>query len=305
MSAGLRLPGFVIALLLGGAAWAFADDAVTAGDPVAMSDVPPGHEAVSASKGRSSLVVWAGGGSAEYEETASTGSIRSDWDGSYGEFGAGWLYESKKGILAVVDFAFWGAAEDTETWRVDGQVVQNNDLEVNGYRFEGLVGKGWEKPDRYEVNGFVGLGINGVDFDRTNFSGPIVETLGNLGSVGEEYTVASFLVAGHGSVPISDAWDFIARGKVGLVFFNEADNDVFGVIEGSGGITFRGSLGVNWKFRDAQRLGLFLVYELQDLDGDQEQRTFITEEGPVPGVVEWPDNELIRFGAEVAWALEF
>jgi hypothetical protein len=241
----------------------------------------------------------------EYEETASTGAFRSDWDGSYGEIGGGWRYESKKGILGVVDLAFWGSAEDTETWRVENQVVQRNDLEMDGYRFEGLVGKGWEKPNQYEVDGFVGLGFSGVDFYRSNFSGPIVETQGSLGSVGEQYFLASILVAGDGSVPISDAWDFVARGKVGFVFFNEADNDVFGIIEGDGGITFKGSAGVNWKIRETQNLGLYLIYELQDLDGSQEQRTFVTEEGPVPGVVEWPDNELIRFGAEVVWALDF
>lgn len=305
MASRFCIRSIITVLFTSCAGFVFSEDNTKNAFIGAAGDNPPGHQAVVAARGGNTLTLWAGGGFVEYEESAMIDSVNSDWDGSYGEIGGRWRHDFRKGSIGVLDLAFWSSTKKTETWRYGSEVVQRNDLEVNGFQMEGYLGKGWAKPDHYQGSGLVGLGFWSQDFARTNFSGPIADRQGSSANVGEQYTVVSFLLAGHGSMPISDAWDFVARGKSGFIFFNEADNDLFGFIEGSGGITLKGSAGVNWKFRESQNLGVLLTYELQDLDGDMEQRTFITEEGPVAGVVEWPDNELTRFGVEVIWAAEF
>ena len=305
MTSRFCIRSIITVLFTSCAAFVFSEDNTNGAIIVAAGDNPPGHQAVAAARGGNTLTLWAGGGSVEYEESAMIDSFNSNWDGSYGEIGGRWRHDFRKEIIGVLDLAFWSSTKETETWRYGSEVVQRNDLEVNGFQMEGYIGTGWAKPDHYQGSGLVGLGFWSQDFVRTNFRGPIADRQGSSANVGEQYTVVSFLLAGDGSIPMADAWDFVARGKLGFVFFNEADNDLFGVIEGSGGITLKGSAGVNWKFRESQNLGVLLTYELQDLDGDMEQRTFITEEGPIAGVVEWPDNELTRLGVEVIWVAEF
>ncbi len=256
--------------------------------------------------GEGVLEIRAGLGGASYEESVSISPVESEWDGAYGEVGLTYTYSDRSGYKLRLGGSLWASDSDTEEWREQGQLVQRNDLEVSGLTLTGEFGIGLvNRPDR-SLNAWLGLGYRYNDFERSDFNTFDQVSIADLGSVSEEYDIGTFSVALDGVTELSPKWSLSGNIGVGIVFFNEASNEVIpGTVEGDGGVIVEVGMHAWYAVAKNRRVGVGVQYEHQELDGGTESRFFITRGGiPIANVVEWPDNELDSFLIDVRWVVD-
>jgi hypothetical protein len=243
----------------------------------------------------------AGGGGIEYEEDISLSPVDSDWEAAYAKIGASLVVAHHSGYALRLDGDFWASDSDRESWRENGELLQKNDLEVSGLDLAGYFGVGLERPSEYELHGWIGLGFRHQAFERDNFVLANEGLRESVGTVDEDYSIASVNLRLDGEWWLSPSWKVGGAATVWLAYYNEAENELFGTIEGDGGVALELEAALVYALNDRQEIGLAVRLDAQDLEGDQIQSVARTSEGLILQALEWPDNELRRIGIDLFW----
>ena len=109
-------------------------------------------------------------------------------------------------------------------------------ISFKGINFLGDLG--WAFSNRTEqglfaFTPFIGYGYNWINFSRSNFT--ILGIVTQLGEVDENYDVHYIEGGAKINWDITDKLLADLRGSYGIVFYNRADNDLLGSMEGDGG----------------------------------------------------------------------
>ena len=252
--------------------------------------------------GASTIALRVGGGEMSYEEHVSLDSIESSFEAPAMTIAGEWLYVHPKGYRTWVSLGGWFGDEDTETWREAGALIQRNTLEVREIEMRGRWGLDLTRTRVSRTTAWIGLGMRSTSFERGEFEIIGRDLQSDAGTVDED--ILAVYVDGRldGAWPISENVSLFGDIGVGFIFFNQADNELLGTIEGDGGHRLEADGGVQWSYAAGKRLALSLQYDTQSLDGDQVQQLFLTPEGIASSVVEWPDNDLDILRLDVTWS---
>lgn len=246
------------------------------------------------------------GGAVSYEERVSILPVDSEWDARFVEVGGALRLQPARGASLRFRGALWRSGSDTETWAEDNEPVQRNDLEVTGWDLGVDVGARLKPADGTEIAPWIGLGVRGQRFEREAFAFLDEEGAGDPGLVTEDVRVPYAALSVDASQRLSRKVSLVVEALAGFVFNNQADNSLFGSIDGGGGTLVEAGAYLKWRISDTGEMLAGARYARQDLDGGTEARMFQAPDGSiVTGVVEWPDNTLEQKSLEVRWQNRF
>ena len=276
------------------------------GVPTQAQDVEPavpGEATVTQRLFSGELVLRLGGGTVDYVEEASIEAVKSDFDAAMVTFGGRYTYVDPTGFKLRGTLHGWVSDTDEEQWKKEGLLVQRNDLIAGGIDLDGAFGLDLLRTSPQELNLWLGLGYLTQHFERSRFRSFDLDGVRESGidSVDEDYLIGRFSVGLDGAMELTPALTLEGEINYGFVFYNEADNEALGTIDGDGGNTLDLALELAYTLSERDAIGAGLHYRFQELDGDVEQGVVITEEGVIQQVAEWPDNELEMLSLDIFW----
>ena len=254
-----------------------------------------------------SLAFFAGVGRVDYEERVSIDSIRSDWDGTALNLGGRWMVPNPAGYKLRFITSVWRTGDETEEWTSGGRLLQRNDMELQGFEGAGDFGLDLLPASRGTTVATVwgGVGYRRQEFERSGFFTPDETSALESVTVDETFDIAYGRVAVEVQAEISERWLWSGEVMGGGVFYNKAENQLLGSIEGGGGWTGSADARLWYRPGGRHRLGAGVGYARQELEGGTRTRFFSLEDGQVsPDVVEWPDNTLSRLLVDLQWAVD-
>ncbi|MFH1317416.1 MAG: autotransporter outer membrane beta-barrel domain-containing protein [Candidatus Omnitrophota bacterium] len=236
-------------------------------------------------------------GAAIYSErdTFEGTNVESDCKSFYEKVTLNFGDYDKEGLECGVHYGMFFTAGATETWDIDSVQFQTNDM-----RFWGLdtsFDVGWAfpiegisdfcyNPINMVVTPFVGYRWKFIRFTRDDFN--LMDAIVITETVDEDFYVNSIDVGGKLDFEIGDKLNLFIKPILGMVIYNTAYNSVLGSIDGSGGLYFDGTVGLDYAITDDVTLGLSFRTELQRLQG-----------GEKDGMI-WPDNSLDTYGGNIS-----
>lgn len=251
------------------------------------------------------LSLFAGIGRVTYQESVSLDPVDSDWDAAALTIGGAWTYANPSGYLLRGTLSGWWTGSETEVWTGGGSVLQRNDLELYGGELGGDFGIHLHRDEAWTVRLWGGLGYAWQEFERSAFDTPQGNDVLGGRSVGESYDVVYVRLALDADAVLSTRWRWSGQVLGGPVFFNEAENELLGTIEGDGGLILSASTFLWYQPWTRSRVGVGVMALYQELDGAASELYTRLEDGSVVrNAVEWPDNELTQLSAEVRWAMD-
>ena len=226
--------------------------------------------------------------------------VVSDWEGLFIGPTATAILRYNPAYEIHLSGAFWAADTDTETWHLNGDFVQENDLEVVGFEWGAAVVRNFKLEENLVSSMRLGPSIVFETYSRDNFIFFTNDSVSGTDSskVDENVFFASINLGLNVRARLSEnnglEWD----AELGYIAIDQADNDVIPeTIEGSGGISLKSSLLVHHKIKANQELGAGLIFTGRTLDGETTTQFIQGRSSPV----EWPENELIQLGFQVFW----
>lgn len=242
-----------------------------------------------------------GVGYADYSEQGNYFAVESDWTAVALD-----LMVEAQGRMAKTNpylrVRFTGSDQDTEKWKEQGVVVQENEMAMAGIDFNLGVEMPWQTGKSTFIPS-VGIRAGYQRFVRRNFVryDGLSRIYGPGGKVTEN--VQTYGIGGGVAFkyPLGENWILEAETAGYWVFYTYADNDGFNIgIEGEGGRSWTSSLSIAKKLRKpGQSLGLMLSADLQWREGS------LKNQDPGGSTVEWPDNEWQILSLALFWRGEF
>jgi hypothetical protein len=230
-------------------------------------------------------------GVASYEESEQ--AIQSDCEVIYPEITLTAVNRNENDVEKTISFSFGQTTTDTETWYVNGQNYQTNDLNFYRLNIGASIGRILYSA-RYknlQVIPFLGYGFRYINFERSDFNILNIITLREV--VTEKYYIHHLDFGLRFNNALSDRWNICGLGAIGYAFYNEADNSALGNIKGGGGYLVDGNISLNYSLTDSWSLIFGGFFELQNLRGSQK------------GNVIWPDNDLNIYGGNIGMRFIF
>ena len=133
------------------------------------------------------------------------------------------------------------------------------------------------------------MGMNGNIGDSPRHQGwaysPQLQSLERSG-----FQFAFLSVGLEGWINITDELRGGARVTTGPFIYNEADNELIGRIEGSGGYLIEAGVFLELAFSPHHAMMFGATFEAPSLEG-----------GFLKDIAEWPDNKTTLWGVEVGW----
>jgi hypothetical protein len=237
-----------------------------------------------------------GAGYARYAEEGSIRPVESDWSGWTSSFSIG-----AKAVGMTLEPYFrlgiLGSELAEETWKENGQIVQQNDMYFGGLDL--MTGVDWPlHPSWGTVTPSLGVLARYHAYTRDDFvfysPGLIVVDR----SIPEIEETVEMLGVGAGiqfEFPMGEAWEMAMGTRAHWLFYTHAENDAFASdIGGQDGWIWQSSLSFVKKLRKpGQAMGLRFVADFQSIRGD------VTDNGN--SLQEWPDNDWQNLSAELYW----
>lgn len=243
------------------------------------------------------------GGRVEYQEDVTVLPSQSEWGAPYGAIGVGlpWLLGER--VELRLQGAYWQSAEDTETWKSVGRVVQRNDLKMKGVDLRIALAYALQDAGVIRVTPYLALDYKHQRFERNRFEQPDGTLFDNSGRVDEEFDLGVATVGLDVEYPIDGtSWALSGLLELGYAFIYEADNSAFGAFDGEDGVLVEAGLGLSWKSPGRYDVWVGVVYQYQDMKGTIEDAMVANDDGELlPVFLELPDNELGRVGVEARW----
>lgn len=228
-------------------------------------------------------------GQAKHKEESILTDTRGEWSAIMARPRVTTELRLPGGLEVFGEASAFASDRDEETWKLDGVVVGEDDLELEGFELRALGGFGVdvEEIGRFSILG--GVSYRDVDLDR--------RTAGADTSSDSELPIVE--VEARARLPIhmaatkDIAASFDASLSAGYLLEPEADVPGAGTIEGDDGwlIRFRAGFTV----RPSSRLSFYLggFYERLEIDGGTD------------GAAEWPDSTTSFGGAELGATWRF
>ena len=231
------------------------------------------------------------GGSAIYKEKAT--NLKSTFKTIYPELVLGALKRFENGWEVMGNFGFGYSLSDTETWYVSSNKYQTNDLDFYRLNAKGAIGKvfSFGKEQDLELIPFVGYGFRMINFQRSNFN--VLNTVTSRDIVTEKYYIQ------HGDAGLKiekkfgEKFSIMAQSTYGYVFYNLADNNTLGRVNGDGKYIAEGEVNLIYALNKSWQLVLGGFGEFQDLKG-----------GTKDNII-WPDNKMYIYGGQVGAKYRF
>ncbi|MBN1587508.1 MAG: hypothetical protein JW937_08820 [Candidatus Omnitrophica bacterium] len=224
-----------------------------------------------------------------YEEDISILPLESDWDATFAELEFGVENRDYEGWDGGADIGLLFTSRETETWHLtQGGAFQSNEMKIDGWDLDLFLGRPLHNTDSAKFTPGVAYGYRGLSFNRR---------ITNAGRVEEDYSVHHLDLYGLAEWDVAPTWNLELKGNVGFVPYAEADNSIYGKFDTSSGwvagveLTSRNQMGKNW----GATMGVF--YDYQKLSGEQDARNGF--------IVEWPDSQYYRWGAQVGLNRKF
>jgi hypothetical protein len=219
--------------------------------------------------------------------------VDSDWEAATFGLNGQWTSSAlaSNGVVARLSGGWHGSLTDTEQWTSDGDVLQRNDLDLYELDLQAELGRPF-LPARSTVwTPWCGVGIRRLHFERSRFRSGSGESLAP-DSVSEDFDLGYLSLALDVEHALNDAWVAVLRANVAYVFYYDAENSVWGSLEGEDGRFYDVDAGLRCRLSATLDLGFGVIYAYQELEGAVETHPF-----PGPGgsarvlQVELPDNE--------------
>ncbi|MDF3127803.1 hypothetical protein P0Y35_01205 [Kiritimatiellaeota bacterium B1221] len=242
-----------------------------------------------------------GMGYAGYSEDGGIRPVKSDWSGVAGD-----VFLEAQGKVgstyAFLNARFTATETDTESWKENGVLVQENDMYMGGVDLNVGVAipmqKSWGT-----FTPSLGFFAGFQSYTRENFvfvsGGDFV--LGPKGEVTED--VESYGIGGGLALDflLGEQWIWGAETSAYWMFYTYAENDAFDTgIEGDEGMNWESSLWIAMKLKnEGQVMGVKLTADLQMISGDT------TAVAGSNTVAEWPDNDWEYYSLSLFWRGEF
>lgn len=225
------------------------------------------------------------GGVVSYKERYT--DLSSYYKSAYSEGLVSAAAEVDKAVYAYVDFFGGTAFKDTEKWYFGGAEFQTNKMKFNRLGGNVRVGKVFFSDiyKDFKATPFVTYGYSYTDFKRSNFN--ILGAPLNIGAVNEQYYVHHVGGGVTFDKKFNSRFGISGFGLYSYVFSNQAHNSALGKIDGDGGSFTDAELDFNYYFTDNFRLKLGGFFELQELNGKNNN------------VVIWPDNKTMFYGGQI------
>jgi hypothetical protein len=238
-------------------------------------------------------------GLVDYQETVSIDPTSSDWRSGFVGLDATLRY-NKDQLRANFSGDFWYSFDAEEEWRFLGFLAQRNDMNVYGLDWLAEVGYQMDPQGEASITPYIGLGYRFQEFSRNNFD-LFRDGFGDLGRVNETFDL--FLI--NGAVELENRLSpqslLNIRADLGVIFVNQAVNTAIpGTLEGDGGFVFKVEGLWRLEISPNQSFQLGVYVEHQENNGSVETRKSTSGED---FIVEWPDNDLERFGIRAAFEI--
>ena len=231
------------------------------------------------------------GGTAIYKEKAA--NLKSTYKTIYPELVLDALRRFENNWEIMGNFGFGYSLTDTETWYVSSSKYQTNDLDFFRINAKGAVGKvfSFGKEQDLELTPFLGYGFRMIDFQRSNFN--VLSTVTSRDIVTEKYYIQHADAGLKIEKKFGEKFSIMAQGAYEYVFYNMADNDSLGRVNGDGKYIAEGQINLVYALNKSWQLMVGGFGEFQDLKG-----------GTKDNIV-WPDNKMYIYGGQIGARYNF
>jgi hypothetical protein len=228
-------------------------------------------------------------GEVKHKEESILTDTRGDWSAVMARPRVVTEFRLPGGLELLGEASVFASDRDEETWKLNGVVVAEDDLELEGYELRALGGFGVdvEEIGRFSILG--GVSYRDVEIDRRTGGA----------DAGWDFELPIAEVEARARLPIhmgatkDVAASFDASFGAGYILEPEADVPGAGTIEGDDGWLIRFRAG--FTIRPSDRLSFYLggFYERLEIDGGTD------------GADEWPDSSTSFGGGEVGASWRF